>query len=58
MRTNQHGDFCAKTLLPEGKAIILYHEAPSDLIPTTEAEPLLVEDATCQNVSFPCNEES
>ncbi|KFZ07766.1 hypothetical protein V502_09754 [Pseudogymnoascus sp. VKM F-4520 (FW-2644)] len=49
MRTTQHGQFCARALQPEGKAIILYDEAPSDSIPVTEAVNLPIDDGTCKN---------
>ena len=55
MRTTQHGEFCARTLQPEGKAIILYDQAPSDSIPVSDAATLPVDDGTCSNVCFPCN---
>ncbi|KFY09933.1 hypothetical protein V492_05285 [Pseudogymnoascus sp. VKM F-4246] len=49
MRTTQDGPFCARTLQPEGKAIILYNEAPEDSIPVTAAVPLPIGDTTCTN---------
>src|SRR5690349_21195511 len=56
MRTRQFGKFCGRALQPQGKAIVLGHDAPSNTIPVTKAAQLPIDDGTCKNVFAPSHE--